>query len=156
MIASIEIPESFEIQIPKALADKLKINSHIFSSNVNEIAWITSNIVGNMCVGGEMLQLLTPTPLKITTATITQKEYVPVKLSKFQVIEIKMLTNIKTMEVFDGPYNIMVVLHFVPRYKQKRKVIDMQSQTISKRSCNGCSGGLLQQTTSGGRTQSGF
>jgi len=155
VITSIEIPEGFEIVIPKGLADKIKINTHLFSSNVNELAWITSNIVGDMCVGEGVMHLLTPTPLKITTATNTQKEYVPVKLSKFQIIEIKMFTNIKTMEVFDGPYNLMIVLHFIPRYKQKRKSIDMQSQ--AKRYCyDGCSGGLLQQTTGGGCTQSSF
>ena len=88
------------------------------------------------------MRLLTPTPLKITTNSNTNKEYVPVEISKFSLIEIKMFTNLRTLEQFDGPYNVLVILHFCPRHKGNGN--EYNDRESKKHCSDGCSSRLLQ------------
>src|SRR5271167_2502185 len=118
-INSIDIPEGYELQLPPTLAAGLKIKTHINFVNINEYAWITCNLVGETCIGETAMTLLTPTPLKIGTASIVNREYVPVTVNTFRLIELRTFTSLKTLEPFDGPFNVLVTLHFKPKYKRK-------------------------------------
>jgi hypothetical protein len=148
LIESIDIPTGYELKLPGKLAESLKLKSHIYLSDINDYAWFTCNLVKEMSVGECRLPLLTPTPQKITSNVVACREYVPVAINKFNQIELKLYTNLHTMVLFDGPYNISVVLHFTPKYKRRGYE---DNEKDSKRFCNGrCSGGVLQQTSSGG------
>jgi hypothetical protein len=102
---------------------------------------------------GELkVPLLTPTPQRITTNVITCREYVPVVENKFQIVQLQLFTNLSSMTLFDGAYNISVVLHFTPKYKRKGY---KENDKDKKRHCcncnkNGYSSGFLQQTANGG------
>ena len=141
-IKSIDIADGYELELHQGLAAYLKIKKNIFSADANDYAWVTSDIVGETMIGETSMRLLAPTPLQVTTAKITNKEYMPVNVQRFSMIEIKMHTNPKTMELYDAPYNILFVLHFVPRYKRKGHVTD--DDTDRKKHCpDGCSSRLL-------------
>ena len=156
VIKNIEVPDTMEIVLPQDFANIFKITTSLTSKPTNELAWITCDLVAETQVAQKSMRLLTPTPMVITTAANMHKEYVPVSSSKFQIIEIKMYSNIKKMQPFEGGYNVMIVLHFVPRYKQKRKMSDLLSQ--QKRICchDRLGDGLLQSSTGGRCIQSTF
>ena len=73
------------------------------------------------------------------------KEYVPVVKSTFSEISLKLVTNLTTMELFDSPYEVLVVLHFQPRHKRpiicvdsylKRACLDGQSERTIQQAFN--------------------
>src|SRR3977135_1605480 len=152
-IKHFDMPEGFELRLSQGLAIYLKTKHHIRSNNLNEFAWITCDLVAESCVGEAAMHLLTPTPLRITSTSNLNKEYVPVERTKFSLIELKMFTNLRTLKASDGPYNVLVVLHFSPRHKRKRYNVECDS----KKHCpDGCGGRILQQTSSREISQGGL
>src|SRR5271156_1219040 len=101
------------------LATPLKLKQRIFGA-LSDYVWITCNIVGDTYVGESSMPLLTPTPLKMVTGSITSREYVPVVNNRFQMLHIQMITNLKTLEPYDGPNNVLLVLHFKAKHKRSR------------------------------------
>src|SRR5271154_5374586 len=111
--------------------------------------------LGETQIGETAMKLLIPTPIRIsTTASVSNKEYVPVTTQKFSMIEVKMHTNLSTMEMYDGPHNILIVLHFIPRYKRKGT---KEPSNKKPRIDDGFNSRFLQWSSHGsGVTQSGF
>jgi hypothetical protein len=147
-IKSIDIAEGYELQLPAGLAATLKVKKNIYTTTNtknDEFAWITCDFVGETMIGERALRLLTPTPLKISTATdvSNNKEYVPLTIAKFSILEIKMYTNLRTLELFDGPFNVLIVLHFKPMARHKRKA--SWEDDDSKKRHAGFGGRVLQQ-----------
>ena len=141
-----EVPEGYEVRLDRAFAAHLKIPPSIFASNINEFVWITCELVGETCMGETAMRLLTPTPLRILSDVVVNKEYVPIEINKFSLIELKMFTNLRTLEPLEAPYDMLIVLHFKPRHKR--------IGGECKRHCSdGCSSRFLQQTANGGLTQ---
>ena len=153
VIKGYDMPEGYELELDRRLAIRLKTPARIYASNLNEYAWITCDLVAETLIGERAIRLLTPTPLRITSDVTVNREYVPVEISRFSLVEVKMFCNLRTMEVLDVPYTIMVVLHFTPKHKRKG-VTDHGASCNSKRHCSdGCSGRILQQTSTRGISQ---
>ena len=152
LIKSIDVPDGFELELHQGLAAQLKIKRRHFSSDANEVAWIYCDIVGETRIGEGAMRLLNATPIKITTSRITQREYMPVMKKTFSIIDIKMHTSLKTMQIYDSPFNIIVVLHFTPRYKRFGCGCDQKRRRVEDES----SSQFLQQTTSGWSNQNGL
>ena len=116
---SVGISDNVEVRLPQQLAKFLKIKQRITASNVNNSVWILcGGLVGDSLIGSRALPLLTPTPLLINTTTLVSKEYVRVTQKTFDEITLKLVTNLSTMELFDSPYEVLIVLHFLPYYKR--------------------------------------
>jgi hypothetical protein len=148
-IESIEIPPGYELKLPLTLADYLKIKAHITNVEINHFAWITCDIVKEMFWGEKKLPLLTPSPQQILTSTIVSREYVPVSANKFKIIHVQLYTNLQTGALFDGVYNVGLVLHFMPKHKRRGHE---ENEKDSKRHCacnNGRGGGILLQAPNG-------
>ena len=151
-IKSIDVPDGFELELHQGLAAQLKIKRRHFSTDANEVAWIYCDIVGETRIGEGAMRLLNATPIQITTSRITQREYMPVMKKTFSIIDIKMHTSLKTMQIYDSPFNIIVVLHFTPRYKRFGCGCDQKRRRVEDES----SSQFLQQTTSGWSNQNGL
>src|SRR5277367_6616511 len=143
-ITSVDINDNFEIRLSAGLAKMLKTRHRLRASNVNSFEWIVGDLAGESLIGSASLPLLTPTPLMIGTSTVTGKEYVPVQKHKFSEISLKLVTNLAIMELFDGPYELLVMLHFQPRHKRSR---GGDGGSCTKRLCmDGYCERTLQQT----------
>ena len=118
LIKSIDVPDGYEVEFHQGLAAMLRIKKNHTASDSNEFVWIVCDFVGETRIGEGAMRLLHASPLRITTAPVAQREYMPVTSTTFSTIEIKMHTSLKTLQIYDSPYNILVVLHFMPRYKR--------------------------------------
>jgi hypothetical protein len=131
-ITSIDMSDGVEVEISEGLATFLRIKTHLHSSNTNELAWVVCDLVSETRIGERSIRLLTPTPIRVTTDTKVGREYVGVQVKKFSLVDLKLVTNLSTMEKFDGPYELLVVLHFVPRKKRKCSCSDGGNSKIVK------------------------
>jgi len=125
VITTIDMPEGYELEIDQGLATSLNLKRKFFSA-MTDYAWITCNIVGDSFVGESSMPLLTLTPLKMTTSVITNREYVPVSSNTFQTLHLQMISNLKTLEPYDGPNNVLIVLHFKAKHKRSGYVLDKE------------------------------
>jgi len=80
--------------------------------------WLTSDLVVDTIVDGNMYPLLTPTPIALLTQSRKVPEYVTVKLESFSTIKIKCVSDLQTLDQIDGNFNLYVTLHF-------RKIINV-------------------------------
>jgi hypothetical protein len=113
------------IAIPQGLARLLhapmRLTNSIHKPN-DDLVWILSNVVDDMHVGERTLKLLTPTPVSPVSFQVSVPQYVPVQQNRFSVIELQVVSNLDNMAEYDGSNDIMVTLHFKPRYKRKHTV----------------------------------
>ena len=146
VITGYEIPEGYELRLDRGLAIALKTPAHIYASNLNEFAWVSCDLVSETLIGEKAVRLLTPSPVKFSTDNNLNKEYVNLEISRFSMIELRMFSNLKTMEFLDLPYNLLVVLHFKPFHKRKG-LIKNGDGNCKKHCPDGCGGRILQQTS---------
>src|SRR3977135_2222189 len=126
---SYNVDKKLSVDIPYTLAAKYKIPTLLkYRSEAEKTkktsVWITCDLVDEMMVGEGAVKLLTPSPLEISNQEIVRKQYVPAAVSRFSEITLQCYTDIESMTPHAGSSNLMVVLHFTPRYKRIRSYTD--------------------------------
>jgi hypothetical protein len=118
------------IEIPHALAKYFAIPSRLKSYDMapkNIIAtrpvWLTASFVDEMIMGDVALKLLTPGPIDLY-APIVNMQYVPVTGTRFNEITLNCYSDPTILAPLDCYEDVMVVLHFMPRYKRLRAYAD--------------------------------
>src|SRR3981189_4011283 len=76
-----------------------------------------------MLVVEAAIKLLTPSLLTLN-GEIISKQYVPVSSCRFSDITLHCYSDITTLAPYSGSEDVMVVLHFIPRYKRLRTFTD--------------------------------
>ena len=131
----------YKVVILDWIAGRLQIGPKLSPVNINNTVWITCNFFDDVRVGNKSIALLTATPIEMTSAKIVNVQYVPVNLTSFNSVRMRLMTNYITQELYTGAHKTMLVLHFVPQYK--RRMIDALDE-VSKKICqHGSCGNVL-------------
>jgi len=141
----VSIDKNLEVVIPIELAQQFKIptllkytppsDKAITSLQVKHPVWIACDLVDAMLVGEAALKLLTPSPLDMNYHDIVSRQYVPVNSCRFSEITLSCYSDITNMTPYEGSEDVMVVLHFIPRYKRLRTFTDNDTIDSYKKFC---------------------
>jgi len=100
--------------------------------------WITCDLVDETLIAGGAMKLLTPSPINISSGHgITSRQYVPVSVSSFSQINIYCYSDVIMKTPYLANDGILIVLHFVPRYKRVRSFAENDTQEYYKKICYG-------------------
>src|SRR5271156_778927 len=134
-VISINIPKNFKILLPTKLAEQLEIGTIIEPTDYKTPIWITSNICKDTYINNKLMNVLTPSPLYLTSQPL-QVQYVPIRQSSINTIEISLYQNLEKMVLYNSTLATEITLHFIPDpykhqlqkyYKLKRKFQDIST-----------------------------
>src|SRR5271156_6626411 len=97
--------------------------------------WITCDLIDETLVGRGALKLLTPNPVNLDNPELVSKQYVPVASNRFSQITLSCYSDIASLTPFSTNRDLMVVLHFSPRYKRIRTFTENDSLDSYKKFC---------------------
>src|SRR3981189_912358 len=132
-VIPLELAQQFNI--PTVLKYTPPIESPITSLQMKHPVWIACDLIDAMLVGEAALKLLTPSPLDLNYHDIVSRQYVPVNSCRFSEITLSCYSNITNMTPYEGSEDVMVVLHFIPRYKRLRTFTDNDTIDSYKKFC---------------------
>ena len=133
VVIPIELAQQFKI--PTVLKYTPPVEKAATTLSVKHPIWISCDLVDAMLVGEAAVKLLTPSPLDLNYHDIVSRQYVPVNSCRFSEITLSCYSDITNMSPYEGSEDVMVVLHFIPRYKRLRTFTDNDSIDSYKKFC---------------------